>query len=357
MATDAFRRLVSGESSGVSATALRGLFRLLSEGYRAGVWCRNRLFDWGIRSAFRPPAVCISVGNITAGGTGKTPVVAWLANWFQSRDARVAILSRGYKSLDSGANDEKLVLDRLCPGIPHLQNPNRVASAKTAIRDHQSRVLLLDDAFQHRRIARDLDVVLIDATNPWGYGYLLPRGLLRESKSGLKRADVIVITRSDQVEPSVLDRLKTEVHSFAGDIPLLTSRFAPSGWLTLDGQRLPLTEFAHRSVIGCCGIGNPESFRKTLTAVGCDVKQWHSFADHHHFEHSDFERLRQAAADHNAGVLAMTLKDLVKFPADAFPGLTAAALLIEWEILEGAPAFFERLNGLGDEVETDTNGN
>ena len=144
------------------------------------------------------PVPVVIIGNITVGGTGKTPFVAWLANWFHDNEVRVTILSRGYRSVSGDVNDEKMVLDQLCPDVPHVQNPNRVEAAITARRDHAAQLLILDDGYQHRRLSRDLDIVLIDAINPWGYGALLPRGLLREpmektskrvGRSGLIRLD------------------------------------------------------------------------------------------------------------------------------------------------------------------------
>src|SRR4029077_18396307 len=116
--------------------------------------------------------------NLTTGGTGKTPFAAHLARWFREQNVRVAFLSRGYGAAPGDVNDEALVLDRLCPDVPHLQNRDRVEGARIACEEFESQLLILDDGFQHRRLARDLDIVLIDALNPWGYGHLLPRGML-----------------------------------------------------------------------------------------------------------------------------------------------------------------------------------
>jgi tetraacyldisaccharide 4'-kinase len=354
MASDAFRNLISRQRRGAWATCLRGLLRIASFGYSLTVAVRNRLYDLGLKKSHKSPLLIVSVGNLTAGGTGKTPVVAEIANRLSGMELATGILSRGYRSLDSGENDEKLVLDRLCPGIPHWQNPDRVAGATAAKKEQPDlQALVLDDAFQHRRIIRDLDIVLIDATNPWGYGYLLPRGLLRESKPELNRADLIVITRADQVEQSELEKLKSEIRSIVPDAPLIVSRFAPTGWLTLDGEKLPLEEFRHRPVIACCGIGNPEGFRQSLSTVGCVVKDFHAFPDHHHYDQADFDRLQQSATGHNADVLVMTLKDLVKFSPEALPDITVAALLIEWEMLERQAELQQRLERLAGQAVPD----
>ena len=141
----------------------------------------------------------ISVGNLTLGGTGKTPMVEWLARWFRSHDVRVAIVSRGYGAVDGGQNDEARELEEKLPDVPHLQDPNRAAAARVAIDELATQLIVLDDGFQHRRLGRDLDIILIDAVEPFGYDRVFPRGMLREPLSGLRRADVIGLTRADVV--------------------------------------------------------------------------------------------------------------------------------------------------------------
>jgi tetraacyldisaccharide 4'-kinase len=335
MATESYRKLISGESRGVVPSCLRTGLHLLSWGYSLGTGIRNRLYASGLKTVYSPGVPAVAVGNITTGGTGKTPVVAWLTNWFSARGFSPAILSRGYRSLESGENDEKLVLDRLCPGVPHLQNPDRVASARLAVARDSAQVLILDDAFQHRRIGRDLNLCLIDATNPWGYGYLLPRGLLRELRSELRRADLIIVTRCDQRSRSELEHLIEEIHRWAKDVPIVQSRFAPTGWRTLDGRMLALDEFQKRSAIAFCGLGNPAGFRQSLDASGCTIEEFVTFPDHHHYTSEDLETLKHAASDRTCSLLMTTLKDLVKLRAEAFPGLTAAALEITFDVIEG----------------------
>lgn len=336
MATDAFLSLISGKRTGLLAIGLRGVLRFASCGYAIVVRMRNFLFDLGSKKSHSLPLKIVSVGNITTGGTGKTPVVAEIANRLDRLGISTGLLSRGYHSLESGENDEKRVLDRLCPGVPHWLNADRVAGARQAQRDQPKlQSLVLDDAFQHRRICRDLDIVLIDATNPWGFGYQLPRGLLRESKAGLRRAHLIVLTRSDLIPTHDLETIKAEIRQIAPDVPLMISRFAPTGWLTLDGQHLALEAITSSPVTACCGIGNPEGFRNTLTAIDCFVKTFASFPDHHHYAQEDLDSLARVMKRDQTSTLVMTLKDLVKFPQEAFPDVTIAALLIEWEILEG----------------------
>jgi tetraacyldisaccharide 4'-kinase len=153
--------------------------RAVSVPYGLAVRVRNWLYDRGWKRVVRAAVPVVSVGNLTLGGTGKTPCVEYVARFYRRLDLRVAILSRGYGSR-AGRNDEALVLEENLPDVPHLQGPDRAALAAIGVEELESEILVLDDGFQHRRLARDLDLVLIDATEPWGYGYLFPRGLLRE---------------------------------------------------------------------------------------------------------------------------------------------------------------------------------
>src|SRR5262249_52484570 len=161
--------------------------------YGVGVWGRNKLFDIGWKKAHRAAVPVVNVGNLTLGGTGKTPCVEYVAGLYRKQGLRVAILSRGYGS-EGGRDDEAMLLEGNLPDVPHLQDRDRVAIAATAVEELESEVLVLDDGFQHRRLARELDIVLIDATNPWGFGYLFPRGALREPIGSLKRAHAVMLT-------------------------------------------------------------------------------------------------------------------------------------------------------------------
>ncbi len=227
-----FLKLIAGQPM-PGGGLLRCLLRVASWPYAAAMLVRNRLFDWCIRRVHSPPVPVISVGNVTTGGTGKTPVVALIVQQLQQSGLRPGIVSRGYRSLDDEGNDERRVLDILCPGVPHVQNRDRVAAVETAVSEHGCDVIVADDAFQHRRLGRTLDVVLIDATNPWGYGAVLPRGLLREPRSGLRRAGLIAITRADQVEPTVLDGIWDEVQRYASAAPRIEIAFQPTGLRSL----------------------------------------------------------------------------------------------------------------------------
>ena len=217
-----FRDLVSGRRRGLWAALLRGGLRAAEVPYTWAVRRRNRRYDTGAAAVHRVAVPVISVGNLTLGGTGKTPMVEWLARWLGDRQVPVGMVSRGYRGArckvsgvrggtrgtgrEAGGtpapqNDEALELAWSLPGVGHVQDPDRVAAARRAIDEFHCRLILLDDGFQHRRIARDLDIVLLDALEPLGFGHVFPRGTLREPLEGLARADVVVLSRADLVAP------------------------------------------------------------------------------------------------------------------------------------------------------------
>lgn len=341
---DAYLDTISGRRRGAAAACVRGALSLCEPVYTAGVRFRNWRFDQPHRSVGGPVPV-ISVGNLTAGGTGKTPVVAWVVNRLVRTGRRPGILSRGYKSLDGAANDEKLLLDRLCPGVPHVQNPDRIAGAAEAMMRHGCDVLVLDDGFQHRRLRRNVDLVLIDALNPWGYGHLLPRGLLREPKSSLRRASLVLITRSDLCGTKELNRLCAEIARYT-NAPIATSVFRPESLVDAAGTTMSLETVRGRCVLAFCGIGNPQGFRHTLAAIDgrLDEAPLLEFPDHHHYAAADLRRIAECARSMRADLLLTTEKDLVKLPA-TIGGVPARAVRIGLQIGGVESALDECISG------------
>jgi tetraacyldisaccharide 4'-kinase len=304
--------LISGEARGPLASLQRFGLLLASVPYGAAVRLRNLLYRLGWLQSRRAPVPVVSVGNLTTGGTGKTPCVEYVAGFYRRHDLRVAVLSRGYGAA-GGPNDEALVLEENLPDVPHLQGPDRAALAQSAAEELASEVLVLDDGFQHRRLARDLDLVLIDATNPWGHGYLLPRGLLREPRSGLRRAGLVVLTRVDQVSPASRERLRRAVGRLAPSVPVVEAAHGPVELVNSDGDVAPLDELRDRPVAAFCGIGNPEAFRRTLAGLGAEVGAFRAYPDHHPYTRADVEALRAWAGGLPLGTAVVTTqKDLVK---------------------------------------------
>lgn len=291
--------------------------------YGAATHLRARAYRQGILKARRLDATVISVGNITVGGTGKTPMVLWIADRLASEGKSVGILTRGYRGRPSGSrenadaasnastSDEVCLLEsrlgeRAAFGVGPDRYANGVQLAKRGVN-----WLVLDDGFQHLQLARDVDIVLIDATNPFGGGHLLPAGRLREPRSALARADIVVITRSNHA-PAIEAAVRREtdaaiyyarpkldaIHSFTDG--QLAGSVAPSALG-------PLFAF--------CAIGNPQAFVADLRAWGLTVAGQKFFPDHHRFTDDDDEAILRAAHASGASGLICTEKDLYNLRA------------------------------------------
>jgi tetraacyldisaccharide 4'-kinase len=306
--------LVSSRTSGPWPTAQRLLLRAASWPYGAAVRLRNALYRHGWLRSERAVVPVVSVGNLTVGGTGKTPCVEYVARFYREHDLRVAILSRGYGSPEGGTrNDEALVLEENLPDVPHLQGADRVLLARTAVEELESEVIVLDDGFQHRRLARAFDVVLVDATNPWGHGYLLPRGLMREPPGSLARAGMIVLTRCDQVTEEDKVRLRQRVARLAPIVPVAETTHRPEGLVNSEGEVADPENLRGRPVAAFCGLGNPEAFRRTLADLGADVRAFRAYPDHHPYDRGDVDELRACVRNLGEDCTAVTTqKDLVK---------------------------------------------
>jgi len=329
---EAYLRLARGETRGPLASLGRLGLSLGSVGYRLGVGIRNAAFNRGWKAVHRASVPVISVGNLTLGGTGKTPMVEWLARWFRDRDVRVCLISRGYGQAGS-VNDEGLVLEENLPDVPHLQGPDRVKLAAVAVEELETQLILLDDGFQHRRLARDLDLVLLDALDPFGLGRLFPRGLLREPINSLRRAQVAVVSRADLVSDDRRRWIRDQVARRAGSIPLLESRHAPRDLVDGEGRSEPLGDLPGRRVAAFCGIGNPDGFRGTLARLGVDVVDLRVFPDHHPYAAGDVAGLERWANELKPDLVLTTQKDLVKLRFSNLGDTPLRALRIGLEVV------------------------
>jgi tetraacyldisaccharide 4'-kinase len=342
------RRILSGEAQGVGSACLRlGLF-VVSLLYGFGVGVRNWLYNTGLRAERRIDKPVICIGNITAGGTGKTPAVEYAVRWFLEHGARPAVVSRGYGAKD-GQNDEALLLAAHLPGVPHRQDPKRFRAAVHAVRLDNANVVILDDGFQHRRLARFANVVLIDATCPFGYGHLIPRGLLREPLKELRRADAIIITRCDLVEPEALERITERLAGIVPDTPIATAAHRPASITAFpDGVEQDPSVVAGKQVGIFSSIGNPAAFRGTVEQLGASVAWCGEFPDHHWYSQADIAAIVRAD---NAPVdlFVTTEKDAVKLGSLDWPkDRRLLVLRVEMKIRSGEPAlttlFEEALN-------------
>jgi tetraacyldisaccharide 4'-kinase len=337
-----------GRSSPVSPGDVRSGCLVVAGCYGLGVAWRNRRYDRGLDRTSVEAAV-ISVGNVTAGGTGKTPLVIAVARLLAERGRNVAVVSRGYKAPPGQRADELALISRHLPGIVCMGDPNRPRAARVLVDRHGVDAIVLDDAFQHRRLARDLDIVTVDATCPLGYGHLLPRGLLREPPTALRRADLIVVTRADQVDEQSLQALHARLEEIAPQVRRINARHRPAGLVELDGHEAISTlvtggrtseqpteniDSASR-VFVFSAIGNPAAFEKTVLELGAHVCGQLRFGDHHRYELADLVRLANQAKRCGAELLLTTEKDAVKIAALSFDWpCRIAALRIEIEFLE-----------------------
>ena len=343
---ETFLRLIRGETRGLGAIAARAGLGFAGMGYRLAVAGRNLAFDRGWSAMQRVDVPVVSVGNLTLGGTGKTPMVEWVARWFRTRGRRVAILSRGYGQ-EGGLNDEGRVLEDNLPDVPHLQGRDRAALARIAVEELEAEALVLDDGFQHRRLARDLDVVLLDALDPFGLGRIFPRGLLREPVGSLRRAGLVVLSRADLVDDATRRAIRAEAERRAGAVRWAEARHAPLDLMREDeGESRPIAGLAGKRVAAFCGIGNPEGFRRTLAKLGVDLVGFRPFPDHHPYGRDDVASLVDWAREVKAELALTTQKDSVKLRAASLGPVPLLALRIGLEFLEGAGVVDEALAAL-----------
>jgi tetraacyldisaccharide 4'-kinase len=325
---------------------LRGALRLVETLYALAMTWRNRRYDQGRAVIHRAGVPVVSVGNITMGGTGKTPLVEWIARWFRNHQVRVAIISRGYRAEEGGRNDEARELEQKLPDVPHLQNPDRAAAAKIAVEKLETQLIVLDDGFQHRRLARDLDIVLLDALEPFGFEHVFPRGTLREPLAGLRRADVIILSRSDAIDPSLREEIRRRVRSLAPRSAWAEVRHAAKELISSTGRRAALDSLQNLPVAAFCGLGNPAGFRHTINSCGYSLAGFRKFPDHHCYSRADMESLAAWAERLGAAAVLCTHKDLVKIGLDQLGRLPLWAIRVEIDFIAGQDALESRLLAL-----------
>ncbi|MFM8633721.1 MAG: tetraacyldisaccharide 4'-kinase [Planctomycetia bacterium] len=337
---DAFKRLVDGTSHAPAARAARTGLSLLAVPYSAAVRCRNVAYDLGLFPVHACDVPVICVGNLTLGGTGKTPLVAWVVRHLQRLGIQPAVVSRGYAAKPGERSDEAAELALLLPGVNHVADKDRVAAARKAVAAGAG-AIVLDDGFQHRRLDRDLDIVAIDATDPFGCGRLFPRGLLREPLAGLARADVIVLTRATLVDVERREEIREQLRRHCrGGMPRVWAE-ATHRLIALrqaSGSRLPLGMALDRPVVAFAGIGNPAAFQASLVEIGGTPKAFRPFADHHAYSPEDIADLGAWARSRGAAMILTTLKDLVKIGRDDLGGIPLMAAELEIDILGGIEA-------------------
>lgn len=306
------RKIISGQA-GLWASPLRLCLHGVSIAYSAGIAARNAGFDRGDGVSHVPVPV-ISVGNITVGGTGKTPMVIDLAERLKRLQRVPAIIARGYKAQEGRPGDEELLIRRHDLDVRYVANLNRAEGATDAIRAGAD-VIVLDDGFQHRALARDLDIVLIDATCPFGFDHVLPRGLLREPLEGLQRGDLFVVTRCTDVSDEVVADIHARLGDFASGCPVLSCSHQPVSITRVDGTELPQSPRAFldgKRVMAFSGLGHPEAFERTVSSLGAKIVTARRWPDHHGYTSDEIRLMLDDSSQGDVDLFVTSEKDAVK---------------------------------------------
>jgi tetraacyldisaccharide 4'-kinase len=351
--------IVSGTEKGAGAAAARAVLGALSVPFGAAASGRKWLYDKGALLKRRASIPVISIGNITVGGTGKTPLVEHVSRGLRERGRSPAVVMRGYGAKHGGASDEAHVLcgnlgassDGQTKAVPVIEDPDRFRGCEAAAGEYAADVAVLDDGFQHIQLERDLDVVALDATSPFGFGKLFPAGCLREMPEALERADVIVITRSDLPRAEEVQALDEAVRELAPEGLVMKAVFAPGRLETTGGVEGPaLDRLEEAKVAAFCGIGNPFAFeqaiRRLVQARGGELVLAERFPDHYPFTLGELAEVACAAEAKEARFVLTTQKDAARIAQDAWPA-TAPPLYV----LRGEFAFVERERAFWDLIE------
>lgn len=327
-------QIISGQRKGLIPTIVYGALKGTSKLYSKVMTHRNDYFDKNadnIDVVYKAKVPVISVGNITAGGTGKTPFVTYISRYFLQKGLKPAVLLRGYKAKDNSksqivsdgekilllpeeSGDEAYLLAKSLPNVAIIIGRNRSQSAKLATDNLKVDVIIVDDAFQHRKLRRDIDLVLVDSTNPFGYGNVIPAGLLREPLEGFKRASFIALTKTDQVLDEDIVKIKNKIKKYAPNVTIASSIHKPAKLQYIEDWEKGDLQLAKniQKVLAVSAIGNPASFKNTLEQASLEVKNKISYRDHHAYTVDDMLKIQEEAKKIAVDAIAITEKDAVK---------------------------------------------
>ena len=329
----------------------------LSFPYRLAVAARNTFYDHELLPICRVNAPVISIGNLTVGGTGKTPCVLYLARHLVDKGKRVSILTRGYgrrgrkplvvlRGKDGippwrTVGDEPALMSQRLPDIDVIVDADRCRSAKYATETLGCDAILLDDGFQHRQLHRNLDIVLLDSGAPFHNGYLLPAGLLRESPRSLRRSEVVIVVGADEETGDGFDELLSPRQL------LCRAYREPTGWVELEsGSLSPKDKFSGAAVFAFAGIADAKGLLRTVTSMGVEVTQFVRFADHQPYGERELIKLEQAWRASGASALITTEKDAVRLPQGFASSLPVHALRIDFRITLNEDSLIDRVESL-----------
>ncbi len=308
-----FEDIIRDERKGLAIGLLKILLWMASGIYGCAVRMIHFGYDAGILPKEKLPKPVISIGNITVGGTGKTPLVIWLVKQLQAQGFKPAVLTRGYRSRNQGeGNDEIQMMSEICPDVPVIIGKGRYDMAMQFLFGHDIDVFVMDDGFQHRKLARDLDIVAVESLRGFGNGHLLPRGILREPLSGLKRADIVMLTKLDVNpggEPVILQELKKRGISK----PLVRSCQKVSGMMHLKDRTIKDASWLKgQDVVILSSIADPKSFEETVKQQGARIVERLAYPDHYDYQVADIRRVVDVCRSKSRNTIVTTHKDAVK---------------------------------------------
>ncbi len=333
--------IMSGSKRGAVAVLLSGVFRMLSVIYAAGVRMVWFGYNSGIRRVHIPPVAVVSVGNLTLGGTGKTPMVVCAVEHFLSLGRKPAVLTRGY------GNDECRMLAEALPEVPVYKGQDRYKNALRASRDGRD-VVILDDGFQHRRIGRDLNILLVDGRNLFGNGLIFPGGMLREPVSAAGRADIVVVTKTDGVTGEKLKEIKNYIGKIAPGKPVAISRHEPVSFSDVKGTFYGLETLKGRDICAVSGIADPSYFEDVLKEIGCGIVKKYYFPDHYGYEQKNLTEIAKACSSAGIRTIVTTAKDFVKMRDLDISGMSDKVLVlnVKMKITEGKEQLSARFDSV-----------
>ncbi len=332
--------------SGIWGNLVKWILWAASGFYSAGHFSRMSVYRSGLLKSRSLPCWTVSVGNLAAGGTGKTPVVLALAKAFSERGHKIAILSRGYgdkhkeptKIISDGlklrahppnAADEAYLLASQLPGVPVLTGSDRYTLGIQAIKEFGVEGVILDDGYQHVQLTREKNLLLLDAEKPFGNGFLLPRGALREPPGAIRRAGGVLFTRAHSSTPEAVEKFRSKYPS----LPIMVSRFVPNAMVDVkSGELLPIE--AHKA-LWVCGIARPSEFFRLASESGIQEAGHMVFPNHHRYTLDDVKEIFSRARTNGASGVLTTEKDGVKLKSIWRNGFPCRALRIGLEILSG----------------------
>jgi len=342
--------LATDKNNGILAKLFKCILYFISCIYSFIVRVVSFCYIKDLFKRYRLDRPVISIGNITMGGVGKTPLVAYIANFMKHKNLKSVILTRGY--MGNGFNSVKQISDEaemleLTTGAQVLVGSNRFKNAKEYLENESCDVFVLDDGFQHWRLKRDIDILVVNAVDPWGNGCLLPRGILREPFFALSRADIFILSKTDYGRSNV-EMIKQRIQSWGADKPIFETIHRPVCVVDIrTNESFDLKHLIGKNMFSLSSIGDPDAFELALHDLEYSVQRKFQFMDHHNYSIKDVQSIVSCCQDEKIDAIVTTEKDAVKLNRmmDIFPErITIYYLKIEISFIEGEEKFFERIN-------------